>query len=115
MGIITITHSNFILLTTQNLNKLSHFLALTQLSFSPQCNVDYPECVIRLDFESFALSPNAMGRSRRQAESGNGTAATTQAPYVPPTGSDFNRTICAGEDVVRVSQCDSISTVNARE
>ncbi|ROT67933.1 hypothetical protein C7M84_013969 [Penaeus vannamei] len=80
-----------------------------------RCNVDYPECVIRLDFESFALSPNAMGRSRRQAESGNGTAATTQAPYVPPTGSDFNRTICAGEDVVRVSQCDSISTVNARE
>ncbi|XP_037782619.1 uncharacterized protein LOC119578997 [Penaeus monodon] len=75
-----------------------------------RCSVDYPECVIRIDFENFNLDPNAMHRSRRQAESGNATLA----PYVPPTGPDFNRTICAGEDGVRVSQCGSISAANSR-
>ncbi|ROT65338.1 hypothetical protein C7M84_016692 [Penaeus vannamei] len=80
-----------------------------RLSFSPQCNVDYPECVIRLDFESFALSPNAMGRSRRQAESGNGTAATTQAPYVPPTGSTST-----GRSAPARTWCGSVSATPSR-
>ncbi|ROT67934.1 hypothetical protein C7M84_013970 [Penaeus vannamei] len=84
-----------------------------------RCDEDFEDCVIRLEFESFNLASNDLSRSRRQAlnesDFGNGTDATTLAPYVPPTGSDFNRTICAGEDVVRVSQCDSISAINGRE
>ncbi|XP_037787475.1 uncharacterized protein LOC119582851 isoform X35 [Penaeus monodon] len=84
-----------------------------------RCDEDYDDCVIRLEFENFNLASNDVSRSRRQAlnesDFGNGTAATTLAPYVPPTGPDFNRTICAGEDVVRVSQCGSISAINSRE
>ncbi|XP_042892359.1 uncharacterized protein LOC122266626 [Penaeus japonicus] len=79
-----------------------------------RCNVDYPDCVIRLEFESFDLASDVTRRNRRQAQPETGSGNTTVAPYVPPTGSDFNRTICNGEDVVRVSQCDSISAVNAR-
>lgn len=125
--IIVIVSNNFTRTTVLVILSWPSSLAISVLSKSyklfpthvMQCDEDFEDCVIRLEFESFNLASNDLSRSRRQAlnesDFGNGTDATTLAPYVPPTGSDFNRTICAGEDVVRVSQCNSISTVNARE